>query len=172
MLKSSSHINLISFFLLILFLCVTFIIFATTIIFNVWWIGLIFSLIFIFAVCPPYFFTFYVLNENNITIRCGYYKTIIPFDKIISVRQKDCYKIAPSLDSKRIEVVYFNKKNEIKTTYISPNCFSDFLTKFADNVLNSVKNNEAQVESNKIKTSSKQKISQEKFDNKDVIKQK
>ena len=155
MLKSSSHINLISFFLLILFLCITFIIFAVSIIFDLWWIGLIFSLLFIFVVCPPFFFTFYVLNKNSISIRCGYYKLVIPLEKIISVRQKDCSKIAPSLDNKRIEIVYLNNKNEAKTTYISPNCFNDFLTKFADSVLECVKKKEEQEENknSKIKIS-------------------
>lgn len=60
--------------------------------------------------------TFYVIDENNLTIRFGPFKKQIPLDAINSVKKTINPLSSPALSLKRIEIGY----GQYKTILISP----------------------------------------------------
>jgi len=78
-------------------------------------------------IIPIWFYTYYLLSEKALIIRCGiilYYT--IPYENIISVEEKGTLISSPAMSLDRIRINY-KKKNRNKKVYISPKYKTEFI---------------------------------------------
>lgn len=78
------------------------------------------------SVVFPIINTRYIIQDKALEIRCGFYKQIIPSDKIIDITQKKSFGREPALGQNRLYLKYRDKQ-DIKTVGISPKSREDFI---------------------------------------------
>ncbi|MCA0151114.1 PH domain-containing protein [Rossellomorea vietnamensis] len=100
-----------------------------------------FDLIITFTLCVllPFFImwmwvtTYYVVDENHLTIRFGPFKKIVPLDTIKSVRKTTNPISSPALSLKRLEIVY-GYYNSVLISPINRDEFIEILSKRCKNI--------------------------------------
>ncbi|MGM0842772.1 MAG: PH domain-containing protein [Bacillota bacterium] len=77
--------------------------------------------------------TYYVVDENNLIIRFGPFKKIIPLDTVKSVRKTTNPISSPALSLKRLEIVY-GYYNSVLISPIHRDEFIEILSKRCKNI--------------------------------------
>lgn len=97
---------------------------STLMIINKAWPGLIINLALIGFVSYLFTSTYYIINGNDLTIKCGlFFKSIIKIDKIKIIKETNNPLSSPATSLDRI-VIYYNKSDLVM---ISPKNKIDFI---------------------------------------------
>ncbi|MBR1925920.1 MAG: PH domain-containing protein [Clostridia bacterium] len=174
--KFKSKIGTITFLLFLIIGFVDLILLMLWGIYDIWIPFLVYTILFIIFVIPPYFFTSYSLTKDYLEINCLWIaiKKKIKYEDIVSVTPCNCSKISAKLCSECIRVVYI-KRGKTKEIFISPAMYDRFVNFLTDNVLSSVVINDSGEEKSTFNEDAKQKqIKAEKLkaDKKVVLKNK
>jgi len=174
--KFKSKIGTITFLLFLISGFVDLILLMLWGIYDVWIPFLVYSILFVVFVIPPYFFTSYSLTQDYLEITCLWIaiKKKIKYEDIVSVTPCQSYKISAKLCSECVRVVYI-KRGKTKEIFISPAMYDRFVNFLTDNVLSSVVINDKSEDKATFSEEAKQKqITEEKIkaDKKVVVKNK
>lgn len=103
--------------------------------FGVWWPFLVFSCLFIVFCVPPFFFTYYKLTQDHLTITCLWlaFNKKIMYEDIVCVVPYTSKKISANLSSECIKIVYL-KDGKTKEILVSPAMHDRFINFLTDNV--------------------------------------
>lgn len=97
---------------------------STLMIINKAWPGLIINLALIGFVSYLFTSTYYVINGNDLTVKCGFFfKSTIKIDKIKTIKETNNPLSSPAISLDRI-VIYYNKSDSVM---ISPKNKIDFI---------------------------------------------
>ena len=103
---------------------------------GIWIPFLIFSVLYIVFVIPPFFLTQYYLTQDylKITSLWLYWGVKIKYENIVCVVPTTSFKISAKLSSECIKIVYL-KNGKTKEVYVSPALYDRFINLLTDNVL-------------------------------------
>lgn len=103
---------------------------------GIWLPFLIFTVIFIVFVIPPFFFTQYSLTQDYLKITCLWFALgkKIKYEDIVTVVPCESAKLSAKLANECIRIVYM-KKGKTKEIYVSPALNDRFINQLTDNVL-------------------------------------
>ena len=137
--KFKSEIGTITFLLFLVLGFVDLVFLMIWAVCDVWIPFLIYSVLFIVFVIPPYFFTSYSLTQDYLEVTCLWIaiKKKIKYEDIVSVTPCQSNKISAKLCYDCVRVVYMKNK-KTKEILISPAMYDRFINFLTDNVLSSV----------------------------------